>query len=138
MEGKFDSNLYSKLSWWYLMHLFPPQPPQGGSKLTAGLMDDLHLIPTPSFLLLLSPLPLLILSTHNTASPGQAWTGGWSWRPDPETKLSLPLECPPPGPLSSRKSVLYWDRALNKLLMRNQTSILCEHQDRWMRTTCLF
>lgn len=90
----------------------------------------------PSFLLL-SPPALLILSMNNTASPGQAWTGGQPQRPDLETKLFVAFRCPP-GPCSSRKSACCWARAVNKLLMRKQTSILWKHQDRWTHTTCLF
>lgn len=45
-----------------------------------------------------SPLALLILPMHNTASPGQAWTGGRSHRPDPQTKQPSTIRMPPLGP----------------------------------------
>ena len=82
-------------------------------------MDDLQLTlplhPSLSSSVHPSPLALLIPNMHNTDSPGQPWTGGWSGRPDLETKhYSLPFEYPtmPLGLLFSRESALCWDGLL--------------------------
>lgn len=64
------------------------------SQLSFSISSPIH--PSISSSLRPSPLALLIPSMHNITSPGQARTGGRSGRPDPETKHSLPFECPPP------------------------------------------
>lgn len=130
-ELQFDSKLSFRLQWLVLFNpaLSITVSPQEGWKLTAGLTDDLqstlHLIPTLSFLLLLSPSFSLSSPCITQPPPGRPGQGAGLGSQTQKTKHSLPFEWPPPWPLSSRKSALCWARAVNKLLMRKQTSIIC-------------
>lgn len=104
------------------------------AKLTAKLMDDLRLILplSSSSFLLLWPSPFLWFSSSTAcmtqASPGSAWTGaslGGRAQKQSSTLTAIRIPAHPlPGLLSFRESALCWAEAVNKLLMRKQTSVL--------------